>query len=278
MFTSIVVALDLEGEGDRALPIARDLSRLGDIPVELLTVASPLLPEEFDVYELRRRANANGWAADSYVILHDNDPARAIVDYLDNRPGALLVMATSAKSPMKNLFLGSVSEAVLNHILSPVLLVGPHVPAGTTMTSTRLIACVDSTDVAAAVLPVITSWTGTFDNAPPWVVEVLPAMPGFGRGVAQVIESSYVRNLASQLVVAGVEASFEVLHGDNIVERLEEFTGDIIDAVLVATSTKWTDGHTHWHSTTRRIVQRTIRPVLVVPSRNSTTPDSPQYA
>lgn len=88
-------------------------------------------------------------------------------DYLDHRPGALLVMSTSAKSPTKNQYLGSVREAVLNHV----------------------------------------------DNA-----------------------------------------------------------------VLVAASTNWTDDHTHWHRTTRRLVQRATRPVLVVPARNSMTREVLQNA
>ena len=162
MFTSIVVALDLEWQGDRALPIAQALSELGDVSVELLTVSSPSMSEEVDAFALRQRATANGWSADSYVIVHDDDPARAIVHHIDSRPGALLVMATTAKSPLRSHFLGSVSEAVLNRIDRPVLLIGPHVPATNPMASTTLIACVDSTNVATAAFTAISSWVESF--------------------------------------------------------------------------------------------------------------------
>ena len=187
MFTSIVVALDLEREGDRALPIAYALSELGDVSVELLTVQSPFVSEEIDAFELSQRATANGWPADSYVVVHDNDPARAIVDYVEARPGALLIMSTTAKSPVKQQFLGSVSEAVLNRIHVPVLMVGPHVPATTKMSSSTLVACVDSTDVATAAFPAIASWVHTFTSKAPWVIEVLPAPRG---RAAVVVESS----------------------------------------------------------------------------------------
>src|SRR5688572_15447795 len=103
MFTSIVIALDLEQEGDRALPIARSLSSVTDTPVELLTVHSPGMSMGPDAYELGERASANGWPADSYTILEDNDPARAIVDYVNARPGTLLIMSTAAKSPIRQL-------------------------------------------------------------------------------------------------------------------------------------------------------------------------------
>lgn len=270
MFTSIVVALDLEWQGDRALPIAQALAELGDVSVELLTVSSPSMSEEVDAFALRQRATANGWSADSYVVVHGDDPAQAIVDHLDSRPGALLVMSTTAKSPLRSHFLGSVSEAVLNRIDRPVLLIGPHVPASTTMATTTLIACVDSTNVATAAFAAITSWVETFTSATPWVVEVLPAPHHSGGGVAQIVESLHVHNLAQRLISAGVETAWEVLHGDDIVERLEEFANDNDDAVLVTTSTNWTEDHTHWHSTTRRLVQHTTRPVLVVSSRNTT--------
>src|SRR5215207_7651131 len=100
MFTSIVVALDLERGGDRALPIARQLAAAASLPVSLLTVSSPHMSEDIDAYELRRRAAANGWSADGCVIAHDDDPARAIVEHLERCDRPLLVMATSAKASL----------------------------------------------------------------------------------------------------------------------------------------------------------------------------------
>ena len=270
MFTSIVIALDLEQDGDRALPIARSLSSVTDVPVELLTVQSPGLPMGPDSLELSDRASANGWPADSYTILEDNHPARAIVDYANARPGTLLIMSTTAKSPIKQVFLGSVSEAVLSGIDGPVLLIGPHVSAETDLSRPTLVACVDSTDAALRALPVITSWVHTFKSATPWLVEVLPApIAALGAGRDRT-ESAYVHFLARQLLEAGVAASWEVLHGGDVGDRLEEFIRTVDDPVLVATSTNWTDDHTHWHSTTRRLVQRSTSPVLVIPDRRRT--------
>jgi nucleotide-binding universal stress UspA family protein len=272
VFTSMVIALDLEREGDRALPIARSLSALTDVPVELLTVQSPGLPEEADAYELRRRADANGWTDASCTVLQSNEPADAIADHVNARPGALLVMATTAKSPVRQHFLGSVSEGVLNRVRRPVLLVGPHVPAGADMSRPTLVVCVDSTEAATRARPVVTAWMRTFKSASPWVVEVLPApleRLGVGR---DMVESAYVKFLAQQLSNAEVDASWEVLHGADVGGRLEEFIGTVDDPVLVATSTNWTDEHTHWHSTTRRLVQRSTRPVLVIPGQRDTSP------
>lgn len=271
MFMSIVVALDLEQEGDRALPVAASLSAQSGVPVELLTVSSPGVSEDSDAFELHRRATANGWPITSGTVVHCNDPAQAIIDHLDKRPGALLVMSTSAKSPLTRRFLGSVSEAVLCRIDRPVLLVGPHVSADVDMLHPTLVACVDSTDAATRAVPVIKAWVDTFAGAPPWVVEVLPVPPTGRGGGQQVVESANVHVLAQKLMAADVRTMWEVLHGTDVADRLQDFIAGVPSPVLLATSTNWTDIRSHWHSTTRRLVQQSDRPVLVVPARASST-------
>ena len=129
MFTTIVVALDLTPDGDRALPIAGVLSEVADVAVELLTVSGVNVTEEVDAFELSRRATANGWPAHSYRIVHSEEAAEAIADHVNGCDDVLLLMATSAKRPLLGRILGSVSEGVLRLVEEPVLLVGPHVPA-----------------------------------------------------------------------------------------------------------------------------------------------------
>ena len=82
MFTSLVVALDLETTGDRALPVVRALSRLADVAVELVTVSSPCVAENIDSFELGRRATASGWPAHAYSVLHGDDVAQVLVDHI----------------------------------------------------------------------------------------------------------------------------------------------------------------------------------------------------
>ena len=41
MFKTLVITLDLEADGDRALPIVHLLSRCGPVQVELVTVSEP---------------------------------------------------------------------------------------------------------------------------------------------------------------------------------------------------------------------------------------------
>ncbi len=123
-FSSIVVALDLGSSGDRALLVARSLAEHSNIPVELVTVSSPNVADDVDAYELRRRARAHGWPDAACTIVHDDNPARGIVDHLARRDGALLVMAAD-KRPLRTRVLGNIGEEVLRTSSRPVLLVGP---------------------------------------------------------------------------------------------------------------------------------------------------------
>ena len=266
-FTSIIVALDLEANGDRALPVARRLAELGRIPVELLTVSSPHVAEDLDVFELRRRAAENGWPDNCCTVVHDNHPARAIVDLVERRDGALLVMATSAKPPLAGHLFGNVIEEVLAAVDQPVLLVGPHVPSSDNVQQPTLVACVDRTDVAAASVPAIARWVGTFGGAETWVTEVIPTSRA---ARAHGDASEHVRHFAQLLADVGVPASWGVLYGDEPDMQLEEFGDQLSDPVFVATSVRWTDGRPHWHSTTHQLVRRSTGPVLVVPADPAT--------
>jgi nucleotide-binding universal stress UspA family protein len=227
VFTTIVVALDLTQNGDRALPVAGALSELAEVSVDLLTVSSMHVSEEVDEFELSRRATAHGWPAHSYCIVHSNDAAQAIADHVKGRDEVLLVMATSAKRPVLGHMLGSVSEAVLRLIDRPVLFVGPHVPADFTAANPTLIHCVDSGSPRAAAAAAIDVWTQTFRGPPTHTAEIA------GRDEPPPVS-------------------------------LERIAGQFRGAVFVCTSTNLTSGH-HWHSVTRELVRRSVHPVLVVP-------------
>ena len=129
MFKTLVVALDLEADGDRALGVVQALARMGPVRVDLVTVSSPGMPTAPDSYELERRARQFGWDGDSWSIVHDVDAASALVQHAAQRNDALLVMATSARRPWSSTMFGSVPGEVLRTTDRPVLLIGPNVRA-----------------------------------------------------------------------------------------------------------------------------------------------------
>jgi nucleotide-binding universal stress UspA family protein len=268
MFTSIVVPTDLEAGGDRALPIAGSLALQAGIPVELVTVSSPSMSEEVDIFELRWRAVSTGAACTS-TVLHDNDAAEAIAAFVAERPDALVVMATRARSPLGQHLLGSVSEAVLGRSSHPVLLVGPRVLIDEPSASVTLVAGVDGTPTSEAILPAVTGWLDSFGGPPPWLLEVRPAADE-RPAVGDVDQSSSAQRLASRLQEQGIDAEWEIAHARHAADALIEFADRVVDAVLVVASSRWTDPkHTHLTSVARKLAQHAHHPVLVVPRRTA---------
>ena len=265
MFTSVVVPLDLQPEGDRALPIAAALAAQAGIPLELVSVSSPHMQEDVDLFELGTRARSSG-ATYTTALLHDNDVVRALAGFAADRPGALIVMATRARGPLGQRLLGSVSEGLLGRLDQPMLLVGPQVDLTYPQGSPTLVVGVDGSDASRDVTPALTSWVSTFDGPSPWLVEVVPpAAPPAPRD--DVDELTDVRRLAGILAKEGVPTEWEVSHGTHPVRALIDFADRVTDAVVVVTSTRWTDPeHAHRTSVARELAQDAHHPVLVVPS------------
>jgi nucleotide-binding universal stress UspA family protein len=274
VFRSIVVPLDLDVVGDRALPIAGSLARLGGLPLELLTIESPRMAGFQDVCELGRRVKANGLGPHSINVLHDDDPGRAITGYVASRNDALIVMGSTAKGPLREQAFGSVSEHVLAHAHRPVLIVGPHVEGFDVTKAPSLVVGVDESDPADAAIPVIESWQRTFGGGVVRVVEVAPLAVGADATLKECPDSAPAllgepdqsHRLARLLTDRGIAATWEILYGGDPAAQLDDLAADLSDAVVVATTTGWTTPGIHWHSTTRKIARHSTRPVLVVPA------------
>lgn len=262
MFNSVVIATDIDAGLDRAIPVGMALGRRGRLPVEVLTVASASEDPFEDTRPHQARADGVG---DALRVVHGDDIAAAIVDQIRDRDGALLVMSTSATGLVSQRR-GSVSARVLSGTLQPVLLIGPAVPDPVPQSSTTLVACVDRSQDNGAALRVIDSWHGTFGGGRPWVVEVIAASAWPAGTIVEDVEREQVEACAALLADHGIEAVTRVLRGGDPVQTLLEFVPEVNDAVFVTTSARWAGGRSHWYSTTRRLVQRSPRPVLVVPA------------
>ena len=228
MFSSIVVPLDLEPHGDRALPMARRLAATAGIPLELVTVSSPALDEELDRYELDRRGRATDipWTA---TILHDNDPAAAIIGFVVARPRALVVMATRARSAIGGLVLGSVSEGLLSQADRPFLLIGPHAAPDAAPSALTPVAGLEVGPRADAIGAALDAWSASFDGPPPQL--------------ADVSDDAHA------------------------VDALMELADRVDNPVIVVASSRWTDPErTHLRSVARRLAHDAHHPVLVVPA------------
>jgi len=259
MFTSILVPVDLEPGGDRALPLAGALASAAGLRLELVTVSSPNMPETADRVELgdRARAASDDW---SVTVLHDNDVVTALQAFISDRPDSLTVMATRARGALGQRLLGSVTEGLLSRLSQPMLLVGPHVELHEQVGTPGLVVGVHGS-AAAAVVPEVARWTQTFGGPTPWLVGVV------GPGGAEARVSGELEGLAERLAEVGVPSEWLIADGRDAASNLIDMADRMADVVVVVVSTRWTDpAHTHLSSVARRLTQRSHHPVLIVPA------------
>jgi len=172
MFRSLVVPVDLGPKGDRAVAWAKALARVAGIPVELVHVLTPSMPQSVDASALQQRARDDAPEV-TWTMLHEADPVPALLSLISARADALVIMATQARGAVSEQILGSMSEDLLAGGGNPLLLLGPRVDVPTEPINPTLVAGVDGSKASEALLPVIQSWVQTFAGSSPWLVEVL---------------------------------------------------------------------------------------------------------
>jgi nucleotide-binding universal stress UspA family protein len=266
VFSSVVVPLDLSTAGDRALPVARSLAQLGGLPTELVIVLPRELAGRFNRWELDERARSFALGPYTSLVLESEDAGAAISEHVSGRDGALLVMATTGKAALDENYAGGVSEHVLADVLQPVLLVGPRVDIARPLSSPALVAAVDGSGLATAALPVIVSWTRTFGGARPTFVEVIPFVPAIAEQAGAALEAAHVCDCVNRLAECGVDATGDVVHGEDAATALANCAEHVENGVLLVTAERWAGAGTHWRSTSRKLALRSSRPVLVVPA------------
>jgi nucleotide-binding universal stress UspA family protein len=270
VFSSVLVAVDASTAAARAIPVAGALAGLGGLPIELLTVVPPgttgVRPEELD-----ERVRPLGLGPHRWLVVEDADPGTAIAEHVRGRDGALLVMATTAKSALDESHGGNVSEHVLSVAGQPVLLVGPRVDVHRPPSTPSLVVAVDASDLAAAALPVVVSWVRTFGGGAVTAVQVIPLVPAIAEQAGPALEAKHVRRYADRLGELGVAADGVVIHSGDPTAGLIDAAGVVAAPVLVVTAEPWPDAGTHWRSTSRKLAFRSTGPVLVVPTTGASS-------
>ncbi|MEZ4570128.1 MAG: universal stress protein [Thermomicrobiales bacterium] len=139
MFSRIVVPLDHSDVSEAALPLAADLARRRGIPMVLVHVLE--MSPEFTAYvhgvseadaliELEQSSQQylNRLAGDiegvevSTIVLR-GQPARRLVEYVDDLDDSLVVMSSHGRSGFRQLLLGSVTARVVQVSSAPVIVV-----------------------------------------------------------------------------------------------------------------------------------------------------------
>jgi nucleotide-binding universal stress UspA family protein len=258
----IVATTDLGQDADRALPLATNLARRAGLPVEVLTVTTDDRPDELVAREQQRLVARYRLERSTSYIAHDYDVASAITDHVSGRQGALLVMATTGRSALGEHRLGPITEAVLQAVRQPVLILGPNA-AERGAPPTRPTVVVDASESKDTLIAPIESWVHTFSSKATLVVEVIPPTSwpsGDDEPVGHI--AGYVERLRD----IGLCASGQVLRTDDVVTALVALTHEVADPVLIMASPRWEGDPSHWFATVRRVIRHTTVPVLVVPT------------
>lgn len=139
---SIVVACDGSEHSSHAAKMAAELAKATGQPLKLLAVFPGTRVERLIVSgvlqsDIEEEANeygrktfdtakqtVSGVVEPTEEVLLKGDPAKEIIDYLENNPGTHMFLGRRGDSLVRSLTLGSVSEKVVRHAHGPVTVVG----------------------------------------------------------------------------------------------------------------------------------------------------------
>ncbi|NMT64226.1 universal stress protein [Marinobacter orientalis] len=138
---SIVVACDGSEHSLHAAKMAADLAKATGQPLKLLAVFPGTKVEQLVVTgvwptELEEEAkdygrkvfktvreSVSGIVEPKEDVLLQGEPAKEIIEYLENHPGTHMVLGRRGHSMVRSLTLGSTSEKVVRHANGPVTVV-----------------------------------------------------------------------------------------------------------------------------------------------------------
>jgi nucleotide-binding universal stress UspA family protein len=263
VYSQIVVPLDGEEFASRALGPALELADRSDAELLLVSYARTTshlqdLEDYVDsvVHDLRGQFKGKVTAR---VALAE-DPAAAIVYEVERNPGSLVCMSSVGR-PRVEPVLGSVAEAVLREVSTPVLMIGPGVEVGRFRLGGTIEVPVDGSTLSEGILPIATSWAIVYHLGLRIVTVASPAPPD--ERVESWMESGYVRQIAERLRRdVGKPVDFDVLHGRDIADRIVDDAGRY--ATMIATATHGRTGLARLAagSVAMELVHRSTLPVL----------------
>jgi hypothetical protein len=97
-------------------------------------------------------------------------------------------------------------------------------------------------------------------------VEVIPYLPAIAARAGRSLESAHGRAYVDQMAQHGIEATADVVYGDDAATALASYVEQLPGSVLVVTAERWAGATTHWRTTSRKLAFRSASPVLVVPA------------
>jgi len=152
---TVVVPVDPSQPAPVAVAVAAAIARQGSLAVEVVAMTPAGLSEDSTVSYMTHRAReavAAGAPKASTWVLSDGDPADGIVDHVRATHADLVCLSSHAKGALTRVLMGTVSEPVLRHSPSPVVMVGPRTPAPPVDGYGTLVVAVDDSGASRHVV------------------------------------------------------------------------------------------------------------------------------
>jgi nucleotide-binding universal stress UspA family protein len=254
------VALDGSKSDERVLGVAVGLARASGASLRIVSVAAAppsymrtrkevtVPPEEAArfhrevILRAEEEARAAGVGSVDHLLL-EGPPAQAILDSLGARPPDLLVVGSRGASATRRLFLGSVSNAVVQTAPCPVLVVRPLAQSAPGAPRMRdLVVAVDGSPSSKVAFSLARDLAAALAKAqaPGTVLTVLTVLPtgsrpgtspSKGQGPALAEGTELVHQLSEEARPVVPEVRSEVYEGppvDRILTHLETHPADIL--------------------------------------------------
>jgi len=225
VFDHVVVPIDFSPESEQALPHAVEFARRAQVPVELLSVASP---HHYADASERLRELADDQGIGTWTVIETDDrPEEVLFDEAITQ-AALWFVGSHARTSLGELILGSVSEDLVRDVERPMVVVGPH--ATTPRTGNVLAVALDGSVESEAVLP------SALELARRFHLELRLLQMATGDVPTDVVETSYLAHVAARLAPPGCR-DYDLLHGKDAAQILGDYVEVHDEVVLLAMAT-----------------------------------------
>jgi nucleotide-binding universal stress UspA family protein len=237
MLDEIFACLDGSALAETILPLAQGLAAAAGARLTLLRVVGDqdeITGEGSELLDCARRYRGQP------KFLIAPDPAQAIANEIESRPGALATMTSHGRTAWTEALMGSVALSVIQRSRRPVIIYRSDSTDQESPDSIRTIAvALDGRAFSERIIPPAVELAKSI-GAKLLLLQVLPA--GFSNSnvpnvpAGDVIESSYLRSKAAEIEKAyGIESNWDVLHGEPG-DAISGYVAGISSTLLAMTS------------------------------------------
>lgn len=263
MYPRVIVGVDGSRRAQQAVAVGAAAAAGFGCPVELVQVGDDALPvpDEDVPTAADRLGEVNRVVAD--------DPAAGLIAHAEaSRPAGLLCLSSRGRTAIGEVVLGSVTAAVLRRHRAPLLVAGPQLRAPTAPWR-RMLVCLDGSENAAGIVPIVTAWARALD-LDVRLVHVAYPLGGPYVGDVEVPDedlaaAEQLRTVAAALAGEGIAVSWSVVEQLVVVDGIrEQIERGAIDLVALASHGRTGLGRLVAGSVALDVVRHVTVPLLTV--------------